>query len=215
MKIKRFYAEKVHGYLTLNVRFLDDLTFLTGINGSGKTTVIYSIVALITPNLQILANVAFSLMRLTIEQDSKEIEIRAIKEPASVTISTSFTEEQFSFPIFSPDPDEPIYKHAEREADFYKTLSVTQSSNAVLNLINGLPTPMFLDLDRRARWTSVERLPSRERVYFRHARRGRNIFSVSLMQSLLDAAALAETNYNELQIRLRRLGENFHGGLHT
>jgi len=51
MKIRNFSAEKVHGYLTLHVEFFDDLTFLTGINGSGKTSVIYSIVALITPNL--------------------------------------------------------------------------------------------------------------------------------------------------------------------
>ena len=39
MQVKRFRASKIHGYLDFNILFRSDLTFLTGINGSGKTSV--------------------------------------------------------------------------------------------------------------------------------------------------------------------------------
>ena len=38
MKITKLHAENVHGYLPIDVSFYDDLTFLTGLNGSGKTS---------------------------------------------------------------------------------------------------------------------------------------------------------------------------------
>jgi recombinational DNA repair ATPase RecF len=46
MQILRFRATNIHGYLSFDVRFDTKLTFLTGINGSGKTSVIQLIVAL-------------------------------------------------------------------------------------------------------------------------------------------------------------------------
>jgi predicted ATP-binding protein involved in virulence len=51
MKITRLQAENVHGYLPLDIEFFEDLTFLTGLNGSGKTTVLRLLMALLTPNI--------------------------------------------------------------------------------------------------------------------------------------------------------------------
>jgi hypothetical protein len=49
-----------------------------------------------------------------------------------------------------PD-DEPTYKFQERENDFYNNILVQFQDNEVLSFISALPTPMFLDLDRRYR----------------------------------------------------------------
>lgn len=57
MKIKSFVAEDVHGYLKFNIDFNIDLTFLTGINGAGKTTVVQGISALISPSLLLLGKI--------------------------------------------------------------------------------------------------------------------------------------------------------------
>jgi predicted ATP-binding protein involved in virulence len=51
MQLKRFKATAVHGFLNFDISFNEDVTFLTGINGSGKTSVVQSIIALISPSL--------------------------------------------------------------------------------------------------------------------------------------------------------------------
>jgi recombinational DNA repair ATPase RecF len=55
MKLIQFTARDMHGYLNLSFKFNNQLTFLTGINGSGKTSSLNAIVALISPDLRVLA----------------------------------------------------------------------------------------------------------------------------------------------------------------
>ncbi len=67
-----------------------------------------------------------------------------------------------------------------------------------------LPTPMFLDLDRRSASHSegTERYFTTPRV-----RRPRNIFGRSLSQSLFQAASLAEDNYSQFLAKQRELSD--------
>ena len=64
MKIIRFTGTDLHGYLNLSVNFKDDLTFLTGINGSGKTSVVKGISSLISPSLIALSHTNYTKMEL-------------------------------------------------------------------------------------------------------------------------------------------------------
>ena len=52
MRILHIAATGVHGYLDLNVKFFPDVTFLFGLNGSGKTTVLRLVSALLAPKLE-------------------------------------------------------------------------------------------------------------------------------------------------------------------
>ena len=66
MRIIRFKAKNIHGYLNFDIKFFPDVNFLTGINGSGKTTVVNGISALISPSLLTLANSNYEEMEVEI-----------------------------------------------------------------------------------------------------------------------------------------------------
>ena len=75
MKISSLHAEGVHGYLPIDVQFFDDLTFLTGLNGSGKTTALRLLMALLTPNFDELALIMFTKAVVTIHDGSREMQV--------------------------------------------------------------------------------------------------------------------------------------------
>jgi hypothetical protein len=203
MRIKHFSAKGVHGYLKFKITFNDDITFPTGINGSGKTSVVYSIVSLITPSLFILANLEFTHMEVVVDHNDDTITITTRRTENVVSLETSKTSEAFIIPKFIPEPDDPPYRASDAELQFYRNLTSEQPPHPVIQLINTLPTPMFLDLDRRARAASES---SRARIlYSRVARRGRNIFNAPLSQSLSEATELAEAQNQELTRDLLRL----------
>jgi hypothetical protein len=205
MRIRHFSATGVHGYLKFDIKFNKDITFLTGINGSGKTSVVYSIVSLITPSLFILANLEFAHMKVVVDQDDETITIEAKRTDNIVSLTTSKTEDAFIIPKFIPEPDDPPFRVSDAELQFYRNLTSEQAPHPVIQVINTLPTPMFLDLDRRARATS-ERSGGRL-LYSRFARRGRNIFNAPLSQSLSEATQLAEAQNQELTRGLLRLSD--------
>ena len=75
-----------------------DLTFLTGINGSGKTTVLNCIMALISPSLQTLANTDFESISVDLEQDGERTSVKATK--LGNTIRIAIDDIEFGFNTF-------------------------------------------------------------------------------------------------------------------
>jgi hypothetical protein len=73
-----------------------------------------------------------------------------------------------------------------------------------MRTIGALPTPMFLDLDRRVRAIGERRYRYSPGAF----RLARNIFSQSLNESLNASTALAEQDYRDNLIAVGRLGEN-------
>jgi predicted ATP-binding protein involved in virulence len=69
MKILKFRAEKVHGYITINLVFNEDLSIITGINGSGKTTALLLMQALLCPNFKDLLTIPFDSIELDYQRD--------------------------------------------------------------------------------------------------------------------------------------------------
>ena len=64
MKIKHFKIEKLHGYIDYNIKFNNDVTFLYGNNGCGKTTVLNIITSIITGKIYELLNHKFKSITL-------------------------------------------------------------------------------------------------------------------------------------------------------
>ena len=208
MKIIRFKASKLHGYLNFDLRFNDDLTFLTGINGSGKTTVVRSIVSLISPSFINLAYIQHSRMSVTIEHDRKRIEISSKQEESKILFSVSKSLPSVEIPIFTSDPDTSPRKQFEEEIEYYDTLEQKFFSDPALAKVLDLPTPMFLGLERRVQsepFTRLtrQRLPlsPRMRMQREPLMMRRNIFGATLLQSLGDAINLASKVYQNIQIK--------------
>lgn len=62
MDLLKFSGREIHGYLDIDIEFNDQLTFLTGINGGGKTTALNCIVSMLFPKIQFLCDLSFMSM---------------------------------------------------------------------------------------------------------------------------------------------------------
>lgn len=67
MRLKTFQATKLNHIEHLKIDFYRDVTFLTGVNGSGKTSVLRAINALLTPNLEDLGKLNFEEISISFE----------------------------------------------------------------------------------------------------------------------------------------------------
>lgn len=199
MQLVRFTATGVHGFLKFNIKFNKDLTLLTGINGSGKTSALNAIVALINPDLAVLANLEFTKFKLDVTNENSPLSIIAEKNENRINLSVSSSSETLSFNAYTSDAELPLHRQAEGEAEHYRELLSATSDHPVVKAIVSLPTPMFLGLDRRARFD--DEMARRARSPLARSRRSpKNVFGISLARSLDDAADLAETRYRDTLI---------------
>ena len=98
MILSGFVAKKLHGYLNFDVKFDRRLSFLTGINGSGKTTVLNCVQALIVPDLSVLQSLVYDEIRLSfINDDGTKAYIEAQQSDSGVSISSSNTNVKFDY----------------------------------------------------------------------------------------------------------------------
>jgi len=154
MKINSFKAEKVHGYLNYDINFFPDLTFLIGINGSGKTSALKLILGLVSPSYHYLNQVDYSFAELicSSKDNERDIIIRAEQHPKEKVFSLSLQSlagnfEPNSFPRFVRPEDE-NYDNEEisvREQSLKEQFDIS----AVTKVIRELATPKFLGLDRK------------------------------------------------------------------
>lgn len=187
MKIKKFSAKDVHGYLDFDISFREQLTFLIGINGSGKTTALKLILALITPSYREFCQIDFDSAELTCH-DHQDITIKANKKDSdkfelSLSIGNEVTINEFQ--ILSVDEKDKMPLESYRE----KITLYTErfSSLEVVKKIESLTNPFFLGLERQM----YERMPNEERlpIHYRNPRY-RNLIPSSTNQGLLEVQEL-------------------------
>lgn len=139
MKLVRFEAQAVHDYLDFNVDFRPDVNFFAGLNGSGKTTALKMIMAMLTPSLEVLREIEFSISRLVIEDKNKIITIAYQKTEDGLLISldgygSEHESDIIQWEIFESPKSRRIWDMERKK---------------ILRNISKISTPIFLSLDRR------------------------------------------------------------------
>lgn len=198
MRIESFKLRGGHGYLNLDVRFNWRLTFLTGINGSGKTTVVRGLVAVLTPSFSALANTQFDSMSVDVEVDSLHRHIEVTKTADHFRITVDGIGDPLDVPIYKQAEYETPSRFMEREAEYYREVHTNVSSHPVVKFLNDLPTPMFLDLERRYQSPRSRR---RYAAYDEFPAGVRAIFGGTLAEGLGEAIELAEDSYRQVLTR--------------
>ena len=88
MRLKQFKGKDVRGYMNFDINFRESVTFLIGINGSGKTTVIKLLSGLLTPSFIDLTQIDYSEIQLVCERlyDQSQIVISCKKESGKIIL---------------------------------------------------------------------------------------------------------------------------------
>lgn len=159
MKLLRFKAKKVYGYLKFDIKFDDKLSFLVGGNGSGKTTILKLIQAVLTPNLRDIYLIPFTEIELEIQNSSKNYEIKVKKSESGIEISLNNDTTPLKLP--HKDIDELSYILSKEENLFNREL-FHHRNNETFKIIKELDVPLFLGLERR------EASKDDEENYYRH-----------------------------------------------
>ena len=159
MKLLRFKAKKVYGYLKFDIKFDDKLSFLVGGNGSGKTTILKLIQAVLTPNLRDIYLIPFTEIELEIQNSSKNYEIKVKKSESGIEISLNNDTTPLKLPY--KDIDELSYILSKEENLFNREL-FHHRNNETFKFIKELDVPLFLGLERR------ESSRDDEESYYRH-----------------------------------------------
>lgn len=205
MKIRSLRTQNLHGYLSLQVKFFTDLTFLIGINGSGKTSAVRALMALLTPAMRDLAHMQFEELAVTIENDGNIVTVRATRSESELRLYVGDEGNPLIVPIFAQEPFESQPHFDERELDYYREHETMHAKHTVLRRLASIPTPMFLDLERRAQ-VGIRRRRGFEGAA-RHLAHPPTLSRGSLQNSLVDAHFLAEAEYRRIQAKQRELAD--------
>lgn len=147
MKIKSFKGSGIRGYMNFDISFNEGVSFLIGINGSGKTTVLKLISGLITPSLLDLIQIEFRDVELVVENQSNNTNttIRCIKSGGELMLYYNDIKTTLIIPELYEKSNIPL----EYIADRLRSDMIRFEEDSVVRDIKGLKTPLFLGLNRR------------------------------------------------------------------
>jgi len=90
MKLTKFIGQGVRGYLNFEINFNEDINFLIGDNGCGKTTILRLLKGLLVPSVYELCEIDFQKVEVDlIDDDNKSIAITSSYENQKLNLSIS------------------------------------------------------------------------------------------------------------------------------
>lgn len=195
MKLRKFNARKLNGHLDMvDLCINASTTFITGINGCGKTSALRAIVALIEPDIDWLSYNRFNSLQLDLEVEEKQISIRAEKtEPNGFTfqyiVNGTSIEDYISHNEvrnLKKVTSNTTFDDEGDQVSLTERFSELPDRYPALQFASKLQKPIFLGLDR----TTVTR--SSNRFYNRRIRRRSHVtIRAFLDESVTEAESLA------------------------
>lgn len=151
MKIKKFIANNVHGYLNYNIDFNERLTYLIGINGTGKTSVLKLILGLISPSFNYLNNIDFDSIELECYDENGE-EFKIFSQPEEnnkISILLTINNDKPIKGYFEKVSSSQFNSSNDERNDKVNSYIEQFDNEDVVKKIKELTTPLFLGLDRK------------------------------------------------------------------
>lgn len=145
MKIEKFEATNVYGYLNFDIEFNDDLSFLVGSNGTGKSTIIRLIQAIITVDIKELIKIPYEKITLNYTHRNDKSFISCRKDRQHVVIKHKDVDESLLIPIVAKEE----FINLEDGSKIYNHIEKDIMRNPTLRKIKSMTPPVFLGLDRK------------------------------------------------------------------
>lgn len=213
MLIDRIKVDKLHGYLSYDIKLNDKLTFIHGINGTGKTSLVLSVISLVQPDLRWLLTTEFSSIDAKFESNGEKFSASCIQNDEIIRCKISKGRKELGsweyskierdnlIRIFEED-DSPTRERAE---SYFEKIDEDFSRSTYFRAIQTVPTPLFLGLER----TSVRRRLTLGRS-FRHGPRWRQRVRFGpLAMGVSLAERLIEEKYSQMTALRKRLDSDF------
>jgi len=203
MRIIHFKGTKIHEYLTIDIDFNNDLSIVTGSNGSGKTTAIMLLQALLCPNVKDLITIPFDTLELKISHLDIEYQISALSKNNKIVLHINSIEDTLEIEKLRFDEIEYI-NHKEKE-DPANQIIKNLSNHPILTFIKSLPSPIFIGLERRTDEIQNEREDYilERRMFLNKSRHEfadyKRQFKGTLGVSLLETEFLVQAIYKRLK----------------
>lgn len=204
MIIKGFEATDVFGYLDFNIKFNEDKNFLVGGNGSGKTTALKLMNALINPSFRELLVTPFEDCSLSLEVNGEEIYIHAFRRDENIILAISNCESEVILPSNNSSEMEIFSRREDRFEELLEDLTRKHSSDPVIKAISEINSPVFLGLDRRANLSEPKQDYFLEREIWlsgknKQINRSRRFIQGSIGQSLMEIEMLVKDTYKHIR----------------
>jgi len=208
VRISKLHAENVHGYFPLDIAFFDEITFLTGLNGSGKTSALRLLMALLTPNIEELGAITYTHATATVVDNGHTIEVSADRTLDGVTVRISSSTEQ----LIISSAELELFQEAKRREDPRSPIVEKYLANPVYQAIKEMSTPMFLGLDRRffipgSLLEDSEEMRRREYLARRYWPEDPSFRNTTVAAGLIDVNFLVVSRMQEIRAAQEQLDE--------
>src|SRR3569623_2929636 len=204
MQIKHFSCSNLNAFLNYEFDVFSDVSFLHGINGSGKTSVLRAIASLLTPDPTWLFTSSIEKISEVLDHHGQEYAISATSIPPNNVMMQISGGIELS-ETFSIDELLPALNNRDEEAYWRANASAAQEEWALrsrriiegfktFSFIGSLPTPIFLGLER----TTLSHLANPRASQRVRNRSVHSYFRTSLDDALYEAERLVTTQLASL-----------------
>lgn len=207
MKIEKFIASNVYNYIPIKITFNEDLSIITGMNGSGKTTAIKLMHAVLSPNFKDIISIPFENLELFFRIKDKSNVISIEKKYNNCKITVGSIGQPLNLQDFNiPDIELYNYKHKESTIDINENIFSKYHNHPVIEFIRSLPSPTFLGLDRKNETSDDEESFAFQRRRYLSSPKNSSLlekykrqYKGSLTSSLFETELLVQQTYGRLK----------------
>lgn len=205
MRLIEFHGYGIRGYQEQHVNFREEMTFLIGINGSGKTTVLNLTQGLLRPSYRILESIDFDNIQVMFEADNnrKLVTVSCVKTKEELVLSLSTENGETSLPYRRLVERGPEIDDDERN-EMYMQICEDFDNHPLCRSIAQYKAPMFLTLDRLPQ--DIGRRLFAHRIHPRRGlmvRGGIDTCLVAIQDAIYNQYRINSSKQNKLIVNLR------------